>query len=96
MWVKKQQSELYMEQTTGSKLGKEYVKAVDRHPVYLTYMQSTSCEILGWMDHKLESRFPGEMSTDDTTLVAQSEEELKSLMMKVKGESGLKLNIQKT
>ena len=63
MWVKKQQSELYMEQMTGSKLGKEYVKAVDRHPVYLTYMQSTSCEILGWMDHKLESRFPGEMST---------------------------------
>ena len=48
------------------------------------------------MNHKLESRFPGEMSTDDTTLVAQSEEELKSLMMKVKGESGLKLNIQKT
>ena len=51
------------------------------------------------MNHKLESRLPGEMSTDDTTLVAQSEEELKSLLMKVKGESekaGLKLNIQKT
>ena len=51
------------------------------------------------MNHKLEARFPGEMSTDDTTLVAQSEEELKSLLMKVKGESekaGLKLNIQKT
>ena len=48
------------------------------------------------MNHKLESRSPGEMSTDDTTLVAQSEEKLKSLMMKVKGESGLNLNIQKT
>ena len=63
MWVKKQQSEPYMEQMTGSTLGKEYVKAVDRHPVYLTYMQSTSYETLGWINHKLESRLPGEMST---------------------------------
>ena len=54
--------ELDMEQQTGSKLGKEYVKAVYCHPAYLTYMQSTSCEILGWMELKPESRFPGEIS----------------------------------
>ena len=54
--VKKQQLELDMEQQTGSKLGKEYIKAVYRHPAYLTYMQSTSCETLDWMKHKLESR----------------------------------------
>ena len=51
-----------MEQWTGSKLGKEYVKAVYCHFVYLTYMQSTSCEMLDWMKHKLESRLPGEIS----------------------------------
>ena len=51
-----------MEQKTGSKLGKEYVKAVYCHPAYLTYMQSTSCEMLGWMKYKLESRLLGEMS----------------------------------
>ena len=51
-----------MEQQTGSKSGKEYVKAVYRHPAYLTYMQSTSCKMLGWMKHKLESRLPGEIS----------------------------------
>ena len=62
MQVKKQQLELDMEQQTGSKLGKEFVKAVYLHPVYLTYMQSTSCEMLGWMKHKLESRLLGEMS----------------------------------
>ena len=50
-----------MEQQTGSKLGKEYVKAVYCHPAYLTYMQSTSCEMLGWVKHKLESRFLGEI-----------------------------------
>ena len=60
--VKKQQLELDMEQQTGPKLGKEYVKAVYCHPAYLTYMQSTSCELLGWMKHKLESRLPGEIS----------------------------------
>ena len=59
MQVKKQQLELDMEQQTGSKLGKEYVKAVYCHPAYLTYMQSTSWEMLGWMKHKLESRLPG-------------------------------------
>ena len=60
--VKKQQLELDMEQQTGSKPGKEYVKAVYCHPAYLTYMQSTSYEMLGWMKHKLESRLPGEIS----------------------------------
>ena len=62
MQVKKQQSEPDMEQQTGSKLGKEYIKAVYCHPAYLTYMQSTSCEMLGWMKHKLESRLLGEIS----------------------------------
>ena len=62
MQVKKQQLELDMEQQTGSKLGKEYVKAVYCHPAYLTYMQNTSCETLDWMKHKLESRFLGEIS----------------------------------
>ena len=62
MQVKKQQSELDMEQHTGSRSGKEYVKAVYCHPAYLTYMQITSCETLGWMKHKLESRLPGEIS----------------------------------
>ena len=95
MWVKKQHLEPDIEQLTGSKLGKKYDKAVYCHPAYLTCMQSIPWEILGWMNHKLESRLPGDISiTSDT-----SEEELKSLLMKVKGESdkaGLKLNIQKT
>ena len=51
-----------MKQQTGSKSGKKYVKAVYCHPAYLTYMKSTSCEMLGWMKHKLESRFPGGIS----------------------------------
>ena len=55
MQAKKQQLELDMERQMGSKLGKEYVKAVYCHPSYLTYMQSTLCEMLGWMKHKLES-----------------------------------------
>ena len=104
MQVKKQQLEPDIEQRTGSKLGKEYVKAVYCHPAYLTYMQSTSCEMAGWMKHKLESRLPGEISiistylryVDDIKLMAESEEELKSFLMKVKEESektGLKLNI---
>ena len=62
MQVKKQQLELDMEQHTGSKWGKEYVKAVYCYPAYLTYMQSTSCEMPGWMKHKLESRLQGEIS----------------------------------
>ena len=62
MQVRKQQLELDMEQQTGSKLAKEYVTAVYCHPAYLTYMQGTSCEMLGWMKHKLESRLLGEIS----------------------------------
>ena len=104
MQVRKQQLELDMEQETGSKPGKEYIKAVYCHPAYFTSMRSTSCEMPGWMKHKLESRLLGEISiisemhAYDTTLLAESEEELNSLLMKVKEESekvGLKLNIQK-
>ena len=94
-----------MEQQTGSKLGKELAKAVYCHPVYLTYMQSTSFEMSGWMKYKLESRFLREISiTSDmqrlciTTLMAESKE-LKSLLMKVNEKNekaGLKLNSQKT
>ena len=62
MQVRKQQLELDIEQQTSSKLGKEYVKAVYCHTAYLAYMQSTSWESLGWMKHKLESTFPGEIS----------------------------------
>ena len=79
-----------MEQQTGSKLGKEYVQAIFCHPAYLTYMQSTSWEIPGWMKHKLEARLLGEISiTSDMqmTLMAESEEELKNLLMKVKEKS---------
>ena len=61
MQVKKQQLEADMEQWAGYKLGKEYIKDVYCHPTYLTYMQSTSCEMPGWMKHKLESRLPGEI-----------------------------------
>ena len=62
MQVRKQQLELDMEEQTGSKSGKEYVKAVYCHLAYLTYMQSTSCEMLGWMKHELKSRLAGEIS----------------------------------
>ena len=67
MQVKKEQLELDMEQQIGSKLGKEYIKAVYCHPAYLTSMQSTSCEMPGWMKHKLESRLPGEISISSDT-----------------------------
>ena len=91
MQVRNQQLELDMQQQTGSKSGKEYVKAAYCHPAYLTYMQSTSCEILGWMKLKLESRLMGEINnlrySDDTTLMVESEENLKSLLMRVKEES---------
>ena len=103
MQVKKQQLEVDMEQQSGSISGKEYVKAVYCHLAYLTYMQSTSWEKLGWKKHKLKSRLLGEINnlryaddTDDTTLMAESEEELKSLLIKVKEASehvGLILNI---
>ena len=103
MQVKKQQLELDMKQQTGSKLGKKYVKCVYCHPANLISMQSTSCEMPGWMKHKLESRLPGNINNlryaDDTTFMAESEEELKSPLIKVKEESkkaGLKLKIQKT
>ena len=62
MEVKKQQVELDKEQWTGSKLGKEYIKAVYCYPAYLTYMQSTSHEMVGWMKQKLKSRLQGEIS----------------------------------
>ena len=109
MQVRKQQLELDMEQQTGSKSGKECVKAVYCHPAYLTYMQSTSWEMLGWKKHGLEEAQAGIKIArrninnlryaGDTTLMAESEEELKSCLMKVKEESekvDLKLNIQKT
>ena len=70
MEVKKQQLEPDMDQQTCSKSEKEYVKAVYCHPAYLTYMQSTSCEMLGWMKHKLESRLPGEISVTSDTQMA--------------------------
>ena len=92
-----------MEQQTGSKLGKEYVKAVHCHPAYLIYMQSISCEILGWMKHKLESRLPGEMSvTSDMQMTPHLWQNVKrnwkALDNFERGEwkAGLKLNIQKT
>ena len=102
MQVKKQQLELDMEQQTGSKSGKEYVKAVYCHPAYLTYMQSIM-QNAGWNEAqagiKIARRNTNNLRyADDTTLLAESEEELKSLLMKVKEESrkaGLKLNIQK-
>ena len=93
-----------MEQQTGSKLGKEYVKAIYCHPAYLTYMQSTSSEMPGWMKHSWNQDFweiyiNNLRYTDDTTLVAECEEELKSLLMREKAESekaSLKLIIKKT
>ena len=70
MLVKKQQLKLDMEQRAGPKFGKEYIRAVYYYSDYLTYMQSTSCEIPGWMKHKLESRLPGEISiTPDMQMI---------------------------
>ena len=92
-----------MEQQTGSKSGKEYIKAVYCHPAYLTYMQSTSWNAgLGEAQAGIKSARRNTNNlryADDTILMAESKEELKSLLMKVKEESekvGLKLNIQKT
>ena len=104
MKVKKQQLELDREQPTGSKSGKEYVKPVYCHPAYLTYMQSTIMRNAGLDEAqagiKIARRNINNLRhADDTTLIAESEGELKSLLMKVKEESekvGLKLNIQKT
>ena len=105
MQVKKQQLELDMEQQSGSKSGKEYVKAVYCHPAYLTYMQSKYIMRNAGLEEaqagiKIAGRNINHLRyADDTTLMAESEEELKSLLMKVKEEReevGLKLNIQKT
>ena len=103
MQVKKQQLELDMEQQSSSTSGKEYVKTVYCHRAYLTYVQSTSCEMPDWMNHKLESIAKGNINNlryaNTTTLMAESEEELKNLLVTVEGESekvGLKLDIQKT
>ena len=107
MQVRKQHLELDIEQWTGSKLGKGYIKAVYCQPAYLTYMQSTSCKTSGWMKNNLELLGNSRIArtninnlryADEATLMAESEE-LKSLLMKVKEESekaGLKLDIQKT
>ena len=104
MQVKKQQSEPDTEQQTGSKLGKEYVKAVYCHPAYLTSMRSIPCNNATLDESQAEIKIDRRninnlRCADDTTLMADSEEELKSLLMKVKGENekgGLKLSIQKT
>ena len=102
MQVRKEQLELDMEQQTGSKSEKEYIKAVYCHCAYLTYMQSTSWEMLDKAQAgiKMAGRNINNLRyADNTTLMAESEEELKSLLMQVKEESekvGLKLNFQKT
>ena len=104
MQVMKQQLELDMKQQTGSKLEKEYIKVVYCHPAYVTYMQSTSWETLGWKEAQAGIKIAGRninnlRYADDTTLMAESKEELKSLLMKVKEEGekvGLKLSIQRT
>ena len=104
MQVKKQQLKLDVEQWTGSKLGKEYVRAAYCHPAYLTSMQSISGTTLAGMEEAqagikiARKNINNQGYADDTTLMAESEEELKSLLMKVKEENekvGLKLNIQK-
>ena len=104
MQVKKQQLELDMEQQTGSnrtgsKLGKEYIKPVYCHPAYLTYIQSTSWEMLDWMKQKLESGLPGEISiTSDMQMTSPlCRKLLKTRLIKVKESEkvGLKFNIQK-
>ena len=99
MQIKKQQLQLHMKQT-GSKLGKEYIKAVCCHSAYLTYMQSTSCKMRGLMKHKLESRLPGDISiTSGMQMIPALWQKVNNLLMKVKEESEkvcLKLNIQKT
>ena len=103
MQVRKQQLELDMEHPTGSKLGKEYVKAVHCLHAYLTYMQSTSMEKTGQDEARFKIKIVGRninklRYANDTTLMTENKEEQKSLLMKVKEESekvGLKLNIQK-
>ena len=102
MQVNKQQLESDMEQWAGSKLGKEYVKAIYCHPAYLTYMQSMSCKMPAWWSTTeifARRNINNLRYADDTTFMGESKEELKSLLMKVKEESEkacLKLNIKKT
>ena len=102
MHVNKQQIELDMEQQPGLKLVKEFVKAVYCHPAYLTYMQTTLCEMLDEAQAGIKTagrNINNLRYADGTTIMAESEEELKSLLMKVKGQSekaSLKLSIQKT
>ena len=90
MWVKKLQLEPHMEKLTGSKLVREYTNSVYCHPAYLMYIQSTTCKMLGWMSHKLESRLPEEIATSDMQmiplLIAESEEKPNSLLIRVKEE----------
>ena len=82
-----------MEQQTGFKQEKEYLKALFCHPAYLTYMQSTSCKMPGWTKHKLESKLPGKISITsdtqviDTTIMAENEDELQNLLVKVREEN---------
>ena len=91
-----------LEPCLGQLMRKVYNKAVYCHPVYLTYTQSTSCEMLGWMGYKLESRLLESINlryVDDTTQMAKSKKELKSLLMRVTKEGkkvNLKLNIKET
>ena len=92
MQVKKQQVEPDMEQWCGSKLGKKYIKAVYCHSAHLTFMQSISCEMPGWMKHKAGIKIARRninnlRYVDDTTLETESEEELKSLLMRMKEEN---------
>ena len=90
MQVKKQQLGLDMERRTGSKLGKEYIKAVYCHPTYLTYMQNTSCKMLGLDEAGIKitrKNINNLRYADDNTLMAESKEELKNPLMKVKEES---------
>ena len=99
MWVKKQKLELYMEQLTGSQLKNEFNKADYWYSIYLTYTQSTSCEILDWMSYKLQPSLLREIPTTSVMQIIQlnggKQEELKNLLMRVKEESeiaGFKLN----
>ena len=103
MWVKMNNSQ---NQARNNRLVPNWERCMTRlyicHSAYLTYIQSTSCEMLGWIKHKLESRMLGEINNliyaDDTTLMAESEEELKSLLMRMKEDSekvGLKLSVKK-
>ena len=91
MQVKKQQLELDMDQLTDSRSGKEYIKAVYCYPAFLTYMQSTSCKMPGWMKHKLESKTAGRninnlRYADDTTFMAENEQKQEPLDESERGE----------